>query len=256
MREMKLIGIGAGDPEHLTLRAVNALKGIDVVFLTDKGSETDDLLQARKAICERYMTGGTYRTVPIEDPPRGRNGSDYCDSVRAWHEQRALLYERLIADHLGDGQCGAFLVWGDPSLYDSTLRIMDTLIARRKIQFDYEVIPGISSVQLLAARHKISLHEVGEPLHITTGRKLCAEDFESGASVVVLLDGQCAFADLDRDDLSIYWGAYLGTADEILISGRLEDVGDRIKEARASARRRKGWIMDTYLLRRIRKSSS
>jgi precorrin-6A synthase len=248
MREIKLIGIGAGDPEHLTLQAIDALRSVDVVFLTDKGPETADLLSARQAICERYMRD--HRTVTIEDPARERDAADYGTAVRSWHEERALRYEEVIERHLADGQCGAFLIWGDPSLYDSAQRIMETVLERRKVEFDYEIIPGISSIQVLAARHRISLHDIGEPLTVTTGRKLSDRDFDSTASVVVLLDGRCAFGNLGRQDLTIYWGAYLGTADEILIRGPLAEVSGRIREVRARARARKGWIMDTYLLRR------
>ena len=50
--------------------------------------------------------------------------------------------------------------------------------------------------------------------------------------------------------LVIYWGAYLGTPDELLVSGPLQAVKAHILELRDEARRRKGWIMDTYLLRR------
>ena len=50
--------------------------------------------------------------------------------------------------------------------------------------------------------------------------------------------------------MEIYWGAYLGTPDEILISGKLADVADEIQRRRAEARRANGWIMDTYLMRR------
>jgi precorrin-6A synthase len=127
---------------------------------------------------------------------------------------------------------------------------MEAVIARHRVEFEYEIIPGISSVQVLAARHKISLHEIGEPVKVTTGRLLSDADFDSGASVVVLLDGRCAFGDLARRDLVIHWGAYLGTAEEILIAGPLEEVKERIKETRARAREAKGWIMDTYRLRR------
>ncbi len=57
----------------------------------------------------------------------------------------------------------------------------------------YEVIPGISSVQALAAKHRIALNRIGESIHITTGRKL-AEGFPNNAdSVVVLLDGEQSF---------------------------------------------------------------
>jgi precorrin-6A synthase len=65
-----------------------------------------------------------------------------------------------------------------------------------------------------------------------------------------MLDAQTAFTEhLDAD---IYWGAYLGTPDEILISGPLREVASEIEKVRAEARDRKGWIMDTYLLRRPR----
>ncbi|RZI80151.1 MAG: precorrin-6A synthase (deacetylating), partial [Pseudomonas sp.] len=69
-------------------------------------------------------------------------------------------------------------------------------------------------------------------------------------NVLVMLDGQCAFADIDDPQLHIYWGAYLGTADELLLSGPLLQMKAQIVAAREQARQRKGWIMDTYLLRR------
>ena len=116
------------------------------------------------------------------------------------------------------------------------------------------MFPGITAVQALAARHKIPLNRIAEPVLLTTGRKL-AEGFPPGIdSVVVLLDGEDTFrrfADAKiHGDMEIYWGAYLGTPDEILISGKLADVADEIHRRRAEARRANGWIMDTYLMRR------
>jgi hypothetical protein len=67
---------------------------------------------------------------------------------------------------------------------------------------------------------------------------------------VVMLDADCSFRHLDGDGLEIHWGAYLGMDDEILVSGRLDEVGPEIERLRADARERKGWIMDAYLLRR------
>lgn len=249
MRTLKLIGIGAGNPDYITLQAVNALQKVDVVFLTDKGQETADLMRARHEVCERHMQSRPYRTVELRDPARDR-GASYLPAVAAWHEARAALYEQGIHEHLADGECGAFLVWGDPSLYDSTLRIIDQVAARRAVQFEFEVIPGISSVQALAARHKISLNRIGEPVHFTTGRRLIEDGLPVRADVVVLLDGQCAFKTLADEDIDIFWGAYLGTPDEILLSGKLSELRQQIEDLRSQARQRKGWIMDTYLLRR------
>ena len=65
-----------------------------------------------------------------------------------------------------------------------------------------------------------------------------------------MLDAAGAYAKVPQDDLEIFWGAYVGTDDEILVSGPLAEVAARITAERAAARERKGWIMDTYLLRR------
>jgi precorrin-6A synthase len=250
MRKLKLIGIGAGNPEYITVQAINALNQVDVIFATDKGEDSADLLRVRKEICERYMKGRLYRIIQVRDPERDRSSSAYQSAVAAWHEKRAALYERIIREELSENECGAFLVWGDPSLYDSTLRIVDRVVALGTVEFEWEIIPGITSIQALAARHRVSLNKVGEPIHITTGRRLPNDRRDDGVNVVVLLDGNCGFKSLIEDDIDIYWGAYLGTPDEILLSGKLSDVADRIETVRAQARDRMGWMMDTYLLRK------
>jgi precorrin-6A synthase len=250
MRRLKLIGIGAGHPEHITVQAIKALQQVDVIFVSDKGEDTADLLRARKHVCERYMQARSYRIVEIQDPKRHRSSDGYRSAVAAWHEQRAALYEKNIREQLSERECGAFLVWGDPSLYDSTLRIIDQVAALKSVEFEWEVIPGITSIQALAARHRIALNEIGEPIHITTGRGLGDEHLRVGTNVLVMLDGSCAFKSLANDDIDIFWGAYLGTPDEILFAGKLSELSEQIENARASSRNQKGWIMDTYLLRR------
>ena len=67
-----------------------------------------------------------------------------------------------------------------------------------------------------------------------------------------MLDGERAFRAVDPEGVDIYWGAYLGTADEILRSGPLAAMRRRDRAVRAEARDRKGWMFDTYLLRRAR----
>jgi precorrin-6A synthase len=250
MKKIFLIGIGAGNPEYLTVQAINALNEVDVVFVMDKGQEKEDLLRLRRDICQRYIKNNSYRMVEAADPVRDRTAPSYAPAVEAWHEQRAAIYERMIEQELGDDECGAFLIWGDPCLYDSTLRIIERIAAKGTIAFDYEVIPGISSVQALAAQHRIPLNRIGKSVHVTTGRNL-AEGLPDGAGdVVVMLDGDCAFKNVNEPDIDIYWGAYIGTKDEILVSGNLPKVMHDIEKRRSEAKSRKGWIMDTYLLRK------
>ncbi|GHF78371.1 precorrin-6A synthase (deacetylating) [Streptomyces thermodiastaticus] len=254
MRKIHVIGIGAGDPEQLTLQAVRALRETDVFFVLDKGEVKADLVRLRRDILRTHVPEGTYRVVEARDPERDRSagGAAYSPAVGDWRSARADIYERLIAEELGEDERGAFLVWGDPALYDSTLGILEEVLARGAVAFDYDVIPGISSVSALAARHRTGLNRVARPVQITTGRRL-AEGFPEGVDdVVVMLDAHQAFRAYADQDIDIYWGAYLGTPDEILDSGPLAEAGPRIERLRAEARARKGWIMDTYLLRRRR----
>ena len=176
---------------------------------------TQPLCTLRVRRCRRLtqhsLPGGL---LDLTYPKRERTTSSYASGVKAWHDQRAVIYERMIEEELGDEQCGAFLVWGDPSLYDSTLRIIDEIIARGTVEFEYEVVPGISSIQALAARHRIALNRIGESIHITTGRQLSEGLPNYIDNVVVLLDAECSFKNVSDNEFDIYWGAYIGTEDE------------------------------------------
>jgi len=249
MRKIAVIGIGAGDPRHVTIQAVEALNRTDVFFLLDKGADKQQLLDVRQEILGRYVRDSSYRVVHARDPERDRTADGYAEAVQDWRRRRADACGQMIADELGDEETGAFLVWGDPALYDSTLSILADLAARG-VPLDIEVIPGISSASALAARHRIGLNQIGSPVHITTGRRLARQWPPAVDDVVVMLDARNAFLQFTGQDIDIFWGAYLGTPDEILISGPLSHVASRIVTERAEAKQRKGWIMDTYLLHR------
>ena len=246
MKKVLIIGIGAGDPDYVTIQAVKAMNTVDVFFFLDKGRDKEELLDIRKAICERFIEVPTYRVVQVPSPERDASAG-YKAGVLAWHREKAEIFRALIANELSDGETGAFLVWGDPSLYDSTLRVIQGIVADGDTSFAYEIIPGITSVQALAAEHKIALNPIGEPIHITTGRKLLEGLPKTIDTAVVLLDNGSGVRALAGDDVEIFWGAYLGTPDQILISGKLRDCLDEIERVRAEARARTGWIMDTYL---------
>src|SRR5258707_833064 len=134
MKKILIIGIGAGDPDFITVQAINALNTVDVFFVLEKGAAKDAMVELRRELCRRHARD------------------------RAW-----------------------------PAGVDS---------------------------------------------------------------VVVMLDGEDTYRRFVGEDIDIYWGAYLGTADEILIAGRLGAVADEIHRVRTAERQAKGWIMDTYLLRR------
>jgi len=225
-------------PHHIPPEVADALRSCDYVLAAEK-REDDGLLSVRRAIAAEHGL----EVVAVPDPERDRaDPVDYAKAVKDWHEARVAAYERVLRER---GGTAAFLVWGDPSLYDSTIRVVDRLAERMPLEYD--VLPGISAPQLLAARHRVVLHPVGRPVHITTGRRLREELTAGQTNLCVMLTGTLDLAGLD--DWSIWWGANLGTDSEELVAGRVADVLPSIEAARERAKTAAGWVMDVYLLR-------
>lgn len=264
--ELILIGIGTGNPEHLTLQAIRALNSADLILIPDKGADKADLGDLRRAICDEVLTNAATRIASFRMPVRDAANPSYLAGVNAWHDAIAERWAEAIAAHEGaagqgadgrgaDGQGArvALLVWGDPALYDSTLRIAARLQGRIAGGVQVRVIPGLMSPQVLTAAHGIALNDLGAPFAITTGRRLREDGWPAGIdTVIVMLDGEAGFAALPPEGISVWWGAYVGMAHEILDHGPLAEAGPRILAARAAARARHGWIMDICLLRRGR----
>jgi precorrin-6A synthase len=249
MRTILVIGIGAGNPDYLTIQAINAMNRAQVFFMPDKGEEKAGLNAIRLAMLERFVTEPGYRLVEFAIPARRRAETpDYRDSVDEWRGKLEAAYERMF-DELPDNGVGAFLVWGDPTLYDGTLRILKDMQAAGW-QIAIEVIPGISAPQALAAQHQVTLNRVGEAVTITTGRRVGEGEADGLSSAVVMLDNHQVFRRFADGEAEIFWGAYLGTEEEILVVGKVSEVMDEIDAKRREAQARNGWIMDTYMIRK------
>lgn len=247
-RHLTLIGVGAGSLRHLTSEGIAAIAGTDVFLVLEKPATTD-IDGARRAAIERHAPAH-HRVIEIPDPVRDRDGS-YADDVADWHAARAARLEQALVEEVADGERAAVLVWGDPAWYDSNIRLVEQVAARDALDLEWSVLPGISSVQLLAAAHRLVLNRVGRPVLVTTGRRVATEGVPEGIDdVVVFLDGDLAFTTLVGRGWDLYWGAYLGMEGELLVAGPLDDVADRVVEVRTAARAARGWVFDLYLLRR------
>ncbi|TYL49543.1 precorrin-6A synthase (deacetylating) [Nocardioides sp. BGMRC 2183] len=259
-RRLRVIGIGPGGVEQVTVEAVAAMRAVDWFLVLDKGAAErggapDPLVEVRAAVLEHHV-GPEAVVVRVDDPPRERrtelvgDDADYRAAVAAWHQARTERIVGALTQHPGDV---GFLVWGDPAFYDSTLRVLDVVAdvlhdSGEPAQVD--VVPGISALQLLAARHRIVLHEVGRPLQITTGRALRAALEAGQDNLVVMLNRDLEeLASPGLAEWSIWWGGNLGTATEELVAGRVGDVLAQVRAARERARAEAGWVMDVYLLR-------
>lgn len=243
MRRIAIIGIGSGNPQHLTVEGVTTLQQADVVIAIDKGEEKHDLLELRKEILATHSSD--VPLVTVLDPPRDRKPVDYQAEVQRWHQARAEVVERAVVENTPEDGTAAILVWGDPSLYDSTLRVIE----RFTTPVDVVVIPGITAVQALTAAHRIVLNRIGEEIVITTGRQLM--DGARHRNCVVMLDGGAAWLTAYTPYTYMWWGAYLGTDKEVLRSGYAHDIGAEVAALKTQLRKEHGWIMDIYLLREL-----
>ena len=248
-RRIQVIGIGAGNPDHMTIEAIKALNACDVLFIPTKGDEKSFLAELRQTICDTFIAEKRPRQFRFVLPERHR-GHDYPQAIETWYSAVAETYQRLFLEEMAPEQTAGILVWGDPMLYDGTIRILNIVRNSGKVAFDFDVIPGITSLQALCARHRIPLNRVGGAVQITTGRRLAAGWPEGIDDIAVMLDEGQAYETIDDPSAEILWGAYVGTPMEILISGRLMDVAPDISRARKAARTEHGWIMDAYIIRR------
>ncbi|WAC28324.1 precorrin-6A synthase (deacetylating) [Ancylobacter sp. SL191] len=268
MRSLLVIGIGMGEAGHLTFRAAEAIARADLFLLLDKGEAAQPLVARRAALIARFGKPG-HRLVELASPRRVRPAlpgdgekeagesevgrAAYRASVAAWHGERAALFARVIRDMQPD-ETAALLVWGDPMLYDSTLRVTeaaaDVLAAQGHEGFALEVEPGLTALQLLCAAHRIPLNGVGAPVLLTTGRRV-AEETPDAPAFAVLLDDGTGLAALHARGWAgeVFWAANLGTQDERLLAGPLPAVAATIRAARAAVKVRAGWVMDVWLAR-------
>ena len=248
--DLFLVGIGTGNLGHVTQQAVNILSSSDIIMVPKKGIEKSDLADLRYQICHQLLGSKTPPIFEFDIPKRASEG-EYLENVDNWHEAIAHAWKSTI-DQARLTQKRrvkkvALLVWGDPSLYDSTLRIAERLDPIPSVK----VVPGITSIQALAAAHQIPINDLGASFLVTTGRRLLEEGFPKDYNkVVVMLDGNCSFNSLKGANFYIWWGAYLGMPNQIIYSGNLDDVADVIVKERKKARDKHGWIMDTYLIKK------
>ncbi|MCH1386405.1 MAG: precorrin-6A synthase (deacetylating) [Rhodobacteraceae bacterium] len=244
MIELLLIGIGTGNPDHITRQAEKAIASADWIMIPTKGDNKADLADLRHDICAQIAGVDLSRILEFELPVRDP-AIPYVDRVHHWHDAIADVWQETIQVNIKTGKV-ALLIWGDPSLYDSSLRIASRLNPAPKIT----VLPGLTSLQVLTAAHAIPINELAHPFVVTTGRQLRDNGWPTGMdTVAVMLDGECSFQSLENQNCQIYWGAYVGMKEEILIQGPLDQVTEQIVEMRAKARENHGWIMDIYVLK-------
>ena len=103
MKKVLVIGIGVGDPDQLTVQAVQALNRVDVFFVMDKGAAKTKLRALREEILRRHVKGRTFRLAEAPSPPRDPAPADYRACVDDLNQAKQAVFEKLIAE-VKDGE--------------------------------------------------------------------------------------------------------------------------------------------------------
>ena len=145
------IGVGPGDPELMTLKAVKTIKENHVVCVPGKDvKETTAYKIAVQAVPELKSK----ELVPVYMPMvTDREELEYNFKIGA----------KTIEEYLDKGENVVFLTLGDPAVY-STFTYLQHIM--KEDGYETEIIPGITSFCAAASRLNIPLCEWDEPLHI------------------------------------------------------------------------------------------
>ena len=223
------VGVGPGDPDHLTLKALKALTSADRVFVpqTDGPAASGEAGRAERVVAPHVAPDKIERlTFAMQD-----------DAARAGNWDRAGA---AIAAVCAEGGTAVFATVGDPNVYSTFTYVAHTVRALVD-GLRVETVPGIMALQDLAARSGTVLAEGDERLALvpsSAGDDAVRDALRDFESVVIYKGGRRlqavleAAADHDRLEAAVY-GAELGQQGE--------DVGP-------AAGRTRGPYMSTVLL--------
>jgi precorrin-2/cobalt-factor-2 C20-methyltransferase len=169
-----LVGVGPGDPELLTLKAVRVLREADVVAYP----QTNTGATLARDIAAPYLSPAAV-DLPVDLPI----SPDRRPAQRAYDAAA-----RAIRTHVDAGRRVAWLCEGDPMLYGSAIYLL-----ARLVDLPVEIVPGVSSVTAAAAAARRPLAEGNEVLRIvpaTLPDAELGEHFSGAAGVVVLKPGR------------------------------------------------------------------
>ena len=151
MAKLYGVGVGPGDSELMTLKAVRLIRESQVVALPRSGQAVNVAYEiAKGAVPDLDENKIVELSMPMTRDPKVLEES---------HRQAA---EQIMA-WLDEGKQVVFLTLGDPTVYSTYIYMHDRVTAAG---YETEIVPGVPSFCAVAARLNIGLTEADKALHI------------------------------------------------------------------------------------------
>ena len=148
------IGVGPGDPELITIKAVKALKAVDIIFVPKSHAKKPSmaLSMVKQILAERKKPA---QIVELVFPMT----KDELNNRKLWVENAAIVAAKAKKSDV------AFITLGDPMLYSTFLYLYEC-VKETYPEIELEIIPGVTSVTAAAASSKLPLAEKEEVVTI------------------------------------------------------------------------------------------
>ncbi len=204
------VGIGPGNPDYLTIRAVEVLKSVDVIFTVISKNSSDSI---SKNVVDSLSSKAE---IKLQVFTMSRNKEERFNQVHKNAEE--------IIEALKEGKNCAFATLGDPMTY-STFGYVLEYIKEKIPQLDYEIVPGITSFSTLAARSKNILVENKNMFRVIPSFTAdVAEnlEFPNNSTTILLKTYKSRKALLERlkkeKDIKIVYGEHISMSKEKILT--------------------------------------
>ncbi|AWR96330.1 cobalt-factor II C(20)-methyltransferase [Acidianus sulfidivorans JP7] len=165
-KKLYVVGLGPGDPELITIKAYNIIKKSKLIFVPYSTGTNRSLSEE---IIKKYASENVdieYLGFPmkkeVEEEKLSELGSEMCKKLEEFND-------------------GVFVTLGDPTLYSTFFRVKDFM----KCDYEFELIPGVSSITACASKAKISLGLKNEKIALITAGDFSINDIINYDTVII-----------------------------------------------------------------------